>query len=285
MSDLVARLLGFFDLEVLGDDHYRGASPGGTRRRLFGGHVAAQALMAAFRSVAAAPAHSLHAYFLRPGDPHEPIEYRVRRLRDGRSYSARLVEASQRGELILHASISFHAPEGGEIAHQIDPPVVPPPAACISWEEWAAPRLARMSESQRLQMVRERPIELRPIDPVDPISGEPSGFSQRFWLRALGRLPADDRLHQVVAVYASDHTLLGCALRPHGLTFMSAGVRAASLDHAIWFHRAFRMDEWLVYDQQSPAAFAGRGLSLGHFFDAQGNLVASMAQEGVLRRR
>jgi acyl-CoA thioesterase-2 len=145
--------------------------------------------------------------------------------------------------------------------------------------------LARLSEPQRLQMARDRPIELRPIDEVDPVTGEPSSFSQRFWCRALGRMPDDESLHQVVAVYASDHTLLSSALRPHGLTFMSAGVRAASLDHAIWFHRPFRMDEWLVYDQQSPAAFAGRGLSLGHFFDAQGHLVASMAQEGVLRRR
>jgi acyl-CoA thioesterase-2 len=269
----------------LGRDHYRGEAPGGTRRRLFGGHVAAQALMAGSRSGSGALAHSLHAYFLRPGDPHEAIEYRVRRLRDGRSYAARMVEASQYGEVILHATVSFHEPEGGELEHQIEAPIVPPPAACVSWEDWAGPRLREMPEEMRLQMARDRPIELRPIDPVDPRASQPAGFTQRLWCRSLGQLPDDDRLHQCIAAYASDHTLLGCALRPHALTFMSKGVKAASLDHAIWFHRPFRMDQWLLYDQRSPIAFAGRGLSFGHFFDEKGTLVASMAQEGVLRHR
>jgi acyl-CoA thioesterase II len=273
------------DLESIGPDCFRGASPGGTRRRLFGGHVAAQALAAASRTVIDAPAHSLHAYFLRPGDPHEPIEYRVQRLRDGRSFATRVVQAVQHDRIILHASLSFHTPEPVALEHQRSAPVVPPPAACMTWDEWVAPRLAEMPEDARLQMTRERPIELRPIDPVDTRAPKPAGLSQRFWCRALGELPDDAQLHQCMAAYASDHTLLSCVMRPHGRTFMSRGVMAATVDHAIWFHRPFRMDQWLLYDQETPVAFGGRGLAFGHFFDEQGVLVASMAQEGVVRQR
>jgi acyl-CoA thioesterase-2 len=345
MNQALVHLLQWLDLEPVSSvgsaETYRGKSPGGTRRRLFGGHVAAQALVAAQRCAPDAQAHSLHIYFLRLGDPHTPIEYRVERLRDGRSYSARLVRAVQHGEEILVATASFvkseqpgpvlrpheigrprarsgaaralallergaaipsstngaldagsdtiidqsHAVAG--LAHQISAPVVPPPAACMSWEAWAGPRLAEMSERTRAQYLRERPIEIRPVDPIDarrPERGEPA---QAFWLRAPaepGQLSDDLRLHQALATYASDHTLLSAVLRPHGVTFMSRGVMAASVDHTIWFHRPFRMDQWLLYAQTAPIAFAGRGLALGHFFDEQGNLVASMAQEGVVRQ-
>ena len=287
MNQQLVHLLQWLDLEPVSADKFRGIGPGGTRRRLFGGHVAAQALVAAARCAPEALAHSLHIYFLRLGDPHTPIEYRVERLRDGRSYSARLVRAVQHGEEILVATASFVKPEQPGLEHQVRAPVVPPPAACMSWEAWAGPRLAEMSEKTRAQYLRERPIEIRPVDPIDardPGKAEPA---QSFWLRAPaqpGQLGDDPRLHQALATYASDHTLLSAVLRPHGVTFMSRGVMAASVDHTIWFHRPFRMDQWLLYAQTAPIAFAGRGLALGHFFDEEGNLVASMAQEGVVRQ-
>lgn len=291
MNQALVHLLQWLDLDPLSSDDsaqvFRGIGPGGTRRRLFGGHVAAQALVAAGRCAPNAQAHSLHIYFLRLGDPHTPIDYRVERLRDGRSYSARLVRAIQHGEEILVATASFVQPEQPGLEHQITAPVVPPPAACMSWEAWAGPRLAEMSEKTRAQYLRERPIEIRPIDPIDARNPAKADPSQMFWLRAPaepGQLSADPLLHQALATYASDHTLLSAVLRPHGVTFMSRGVMAASVDHTIWFHRPFRMDQWLLYAQTSPIAFAGRGLALGHFFDEQGELVASMAQEGVVRQ-
>ena len=287
MQAELTNLLSWIDLERVGDDVWRGQTPGGTRRRLFGGHVAAQALMAAGRTVHGRPAHSLHVYFLRLGDPHTPIEYRVERLRDGRSYSARMVRAVQHGHEILHASASFAEPEQPGLEHQVSAPVVPPPAACPSWDDWAGPRLSQLPAQVRAQFVRERPIEIRPVAPLDARTPQPADPEQQFWLRAPaepGELGDDLLLHQTLATYASDHTLLSSVMRPHGKTFMSRGILAASVDHAIWFHRPFRMDQWLLYAQKSPVAFGGRGLALGHFYDEQGNLLASMAQEGVVRQ-
>jgi acyl-CoA thioesterase II len=286
MHKPLVHLLSWLDLEPVTEakDTWRGLGPGGTRRRLFGGHVAAQALVAAGRCAAGTHAHSLHIYFLRLGDPHAPIEYRVERLRDGRSFSARLVRAVQHGQEILVATASFVKPEHADLEHQITAPVVPPPAACKTWDEWAGPMLAAMPEKLRLQYVRERPIEIKPVDP----SAAPGELQQAFWLRAPadpGELRDEPLLHQAIATYASDHTLLSAVLRPHGKTFMSRGVMAASVDHTIWFHRPFRMDGWLLYAQTAPVAFGGRGLALGHFFDEQGVLVASMAQEGVVRQK
>ena len=287
MHQELQNLLHWIDLEAVEKDVWRGKTPGGTRRRLFGGHVAAQALMAAGRTVTDRAAHSLHIYFLRLGDPHTPIEYRVERLRDGRSYSARMVRALQHGQEILHASASFAELEQGGFEHQVSAPAVPPPAACLSWDEWAGPRLAQLPEPARLQFVRERPIEIRPVAPVDARAPHATEPEQQFWLRApaeAGQLSDEQLLHQTIATYASDHTLLSSVLRPHGKTFMSRGMLAASVDHTIWFHRPFRMDQWLLYAQKSPIAFGGRGLALGHFFDESGTLVASMAQEGVVRQ-
>lgn len=287
MNQTLVDLLRWLDLEPIATDTFRGAGPGGTRRRLFGGHVAAQALVAAGRCAPGAHAHSLHVYFLRLGDPHTPIEYRVERLRDGRAFSARLVRAVQHGEEILVATASFVTPEHAGLEHQASAPAVPPPAACMSWDEWAGPRLAQMSEAQRLQFLRERPIEVRFVNPTDAKCPLPGEAAQQVWLRAPaepGQLSDEPLLHQALAAYASDHTLLSAVLRPHGKTFMSRGVLAASVDHTIWFHRPFRMDQWLLYAQTAPVAFAGRGLALGHFFDEAGQLLASMAQEGVVRQ-
>ncbi|MET0384662.1 MAG: acyl-CoA thioesterase II [Polyangiales bacterium] len=285
MTQALSNLLTQLDLQTLATDTFLGPGPGGTRRRVFGGHVAAQALSAAGRCSEGLAAHSLHLYFLRPGDPTAAVEFRVERLRDGRSYATRLVRAIQHDQVILHASLSFVSPEHDGFEHQITPPDVPPPAACPTWEAWAAPRIAQMSPETRAQYVRERPIEVRPISPVDPTSPAPAGTRQQFWMRAPSALGDDPLLHQTLATYISDHTLLSAVLRPHGRTFMSRGMLVASLDHAMWFHRPFRVDQWLLYSQETPTAFAGRGLALGHYFDERGTLVASMAQEGVLRQR
>jgi acyl-CoA thioesterase-2 len=284
ISDTLTNLVSLLDLEATGVDSYRGYGHGGSRKRMFGGHVAGQSLMAAGRTAEGLAAHSLHAYFLRPGDPNEPIDFHVQRVRDGRSFATRTVVASQKDEAILSAAVSFHVPETG-FEHQRSAPVVPSPEACMSWEAWVAPRLQQMDEARRKQFLRERPIEIRPIDPVDAANPAPAGFDQSFWCRARGELPDDALLHQCVATYTSDHTLLSCVLRPHGRTFMSSGVMAASLDHTIWFHRPFKMDQWLLYAQTSPIAHAARGLALGHFFDRDGVLVASLAHEGVVRQR
>ena len=284
MTEALANLLLMMDLEATGPDTFRGLGPGGSRRRMFGGHVAGQALMAAGRTLSGLPAHSLHAYFLRPGDPNQSSDFRVERVRDGKSFATRLVTASQQGEPILTASVSFHAAERG-FEHQKAMPQVKPPEACISWDDWMGPRLAQLSPEARAQMVRERPIELRPIDPIAMRDPVPSGRFQHFWCRASGQVPDDALLQQAVATYASDHALLSAVMRPHGRTFLSQGIMAASLDHSIWFHRPFKIDAWLLYAHETPAAFGARGLSFGHFFDQQGVLVASTAQEGLVRER
>jgi acyl-CoA thioesterase-2 len=285
MTQALSNLLTQLDLEQVAADVFLGHGPGGTRRRLFGGHVAAQTVVAAGRCTPDAALHSLHVYFLRPGDPHAPIEFHVERVRDGRSYSARLVRAVQHDAVVLHASLSFVGAGRRGFEHQVSAPDVPRAEACPTWEQWSGPRLAMMTDEQRLQYVRERPIEVRPVLPIDALTPQPGGTRQQFWCRAPAPLPDDPLLHQALATYASDHTLLSATLRPHGRTFMSRGVIAASLDHTMWFHRPFRMDQWILYSQEAPVAFEGRGLAQGHYFDERGTLVASMAQEGVIRQR
>jgi acyl-CoA thioesterase-2 len=277
-------LLTQLDLEQLDADLYRGENPKSRRPRMFGGHVASQALIAAERTVGSMPAHSLHAYFLRAGQPGVPVLYRVERTRDGRSFRTRSVIAEQEGEAILQLSASFQHPETG-IEHTEPPRDVPPPEACVSWEDWFGKLATRLPEEVLADRLRERPIELRFVDPVDILKPAPGGLHQQVWIRAAGPLPDEGRIHRAVATYASDHTLLSAVMRPHGFTFMSRGVMAASLDHALWFHRPFRVDEWLLFDQSSPAAFGGRGLALGRFYTQRGELVASMAQEGLVRTR
>jgi acyl-CoA thioesterase II len=284
MTDALDTLLRQLDLEQLDADLYRGQNPENRRPRMFGGHVASQALMAAARTVRSAPPHSLHAYFLRAGQPGVPVLYRVERTRDGRSFSTRSVIAEQEGEAILQLSASFHALEAG-FEHTEPMDDVPPPEACTPWEAWLAPMADRMTPEMREERLRDRPIELRFVEPVDIMRPEPAGTRQRVWCRAAGSLPDDPLLHRAVLAYASDHTLLSVILRPHARTFMSKGVMAASLDHALWFHREPRADEWLLYEQVSPAAFGGRGLALGRFYTQAGVLVASVAQEGLVRDR
>jgi acyl-CoA thioesterase-2 len=257
------------------------------RQRVFGGQVAGQALVAAGRTVEQGVIHSLHAYFLRPGDPAIPILYEVDRIRDGRSFTTRRVVAIQHGRAIFNMSVSFHTPEPG-LEHQLPMPECPPPEALPTWEE----RMARVLESPASRdhpelkrwLERDRPIDIRFVDPVDLFDPEKAAPRERVWMRADGSLPDDPLLHQCVLAYASDMTLVDTALRPHGIAWMDGTLMVASLDHAMWFHRAVRADEWLLYAQESPAAAGARGFTTGQVYARGGGIVASVAQEGLIRR-
>jgi acyl-CoA thioesterase-2 len=279
-------LIDLLDLEPLEVDLFRGVSPNEELLRVFGGQVAAQSLIAAGRTVADGrgverPVHSLHAYFLRPGDPNIPILYQVDRIRDGRSFTTRRVAAVQRGEPIFHLSASFHVPEPGVI-HQEQAPQVPDPETLPTWAEAMAPYSQQVGD----WATRPRSIDVRHIgEPVrtSPVESSPRPPSHQMWFRADGRLPDDPLLHACLVAYASDLTLLDTIMLPHGLIWTDG--TQVSLDHAMWFHRTFRADEWLLYDQYSPTASGGRGLATGTIFTRDGRLAASVVQEGLLRIR
>jgi acyl-CoA thioesterase-2 len=280
------QLLELLDLEPLEVDFFRGYNPPEDRLRVFGGQVAAQSLVAAGRTVADGkgaerPVHSLHAYFLRPGDPHVPILYQVDRIRDGKSFTTRRVAAIQRGEPIFHLSASFHVPEVG-VTHQENMPSVPDPETLPTWSEAMAPYAANMAGWYE----RPRPIDVRHIgEPVrtSPVESTPRAPTHRMWLRTDGGVPDDPLLHTCLVAYASDMTLLDTIMLPHGLIWKEGS--QVSLDHAMWFHRPFRADDWLLYDQYSPTASDGRGLATGTIFTREGLLVVSVVQEGLLRTR
>lgn len=279
ISDLVALL----DLEPIEVNLFRGRQPETRLQRVFGGQVAGQALVAAVRTVdPERDVHSLHAHFLRPGDPAVPIIYDVESIRDGRSFSTRRVVARQHGQEIFYLLASFQVPEKG-FDHQDAMPEVPPPQMCptigelverltgqprAAWErEWASLNVRYAGDSR----------------PGGPIEDAEHPARARLWLRAADRLPDDPTLHKCVLAYASDLTLLGAALVPHRTFIGDPKLRPASLDHAIWFHRPFRVDEWLLYDQTSPSASGARGLVIGRLFTGDGRLVATVAQEGLIR--
>jgi len=278
-------LVDLLDLESLEVDLYRGFSPDEQRIRVFGGQVAAQALVAAGRTVADGigaerPVHSLHAYFLRPGDPKTPILYQVDRIRDGRSFTTRRVAAIQKGEAIFHLSASFHVHEDG-VSHQSPMPEAPDPETLPTWTEAMAPYAEMLGDWYS----RPRPIDVRHIGgPVrtSPVStAEQRPPLHQVWLRADGKLPDDPLLHACMVAYASDMTLLDTIMLPHGLIWTEG--TQASLDHAMWFHRPFRADEWLLYDQHSPSASGARGLATGTIFTREGALAVSVVQEGLIR--
>jgi acyl-CoA thioesterase-2 len=286
MASAVADLLGTLDLEPLEVNLFRGRSPQATWQRVFGGQVVGQALVAACRTVDVneRPPHSLHAYFLLAGDPKVPIIYEVDRIRDGKSFATRNVIAIQHGHAIFTMSVSFHLAEQG-LSHQFKMPDVPKPDALPSETEMKERIWPLMPEPVRRYYERERPIELRPVE-YNRYSGEKLEDGRfHVWVRATGRLPDEPAIHQCVLAYASDMTLLDAALIPHGRTVFSEDIMAASLDHALWFHRPFRADEWLLYAQDSPSLAGSRGFSRGLIFSADGTLVASVAQEGLLRLR
>jgi acyl-CoA thioesterase-2 len=284
MSEAVKTLLEILDLEQLEVNLFRGRSPQAGWQRVFGGQVIGQALVAATRTVETTPVHSLHAYFLLPGDPKVPIIYEVDRIRDGRSFTTRNVTAIQHGHAIFSMLVSFHRDEPG-FSHQAEMPKVPGPDELPGEADIRKNIMPMMPESVRNYYERERPIELRPVEFKRYISRDYRDPAFHVWIRSTAPLPADPAIHQCVLAYASDMTLLDTSLIPHGRTVFDRTIQAASLDHALWFHRHFRADEWLLYAQDSPNASGARGLSRGLIFSREGKLVATVVQEGLIRQR
>ncbi|ODS01153.1 acyl-CoA thioesterase II [Methyloceanibacter methanicus] len=282
MSAAVDQLLSILDLEPLEHNLYRGLSPQIGWQRVFGGQVIGQALVAAQQTVEDRGAHSLHAYFLRAGDPAVPIIYEVDRIRDGRSFSTRRVVAIQHGQAILSMAASFHRDEPG-LTHQMAMPDVPPPEDVPSEAAVVAAFMDRLPPQAKAYWQAERPIEMRPVDVTRYLTPQKREASQLIWIRANGALADDPALHQCVLAYASDFTLLDTALVAHGRFVFDPELMLASLDHALWFHQPFRADEWLLYAQDSPFSGGARAFCRGIFYTRDGRLVASTAQEGLVR--
>src|SRR5215472_7398643 len=284
MSAALQAVLDILDLEPLEVNLFRGRSPQSGWQRVFGGQVIGQALVAACRTVEGRHPHSMHAYFLLPGDPKVPIIYEVDRIRDGKSFTTRRVVAIQHGHAIFSTSVSFHNDEPG-LVHQAPMPDVPAPEALPSESAVGGEVLEHMPEAVRRYYERERPIELRPVEYARYFGKKFADAKFHVWIRTTGRLPDDPAIHQCVLAYASDLTLLDTALMPYGRTLFAQEFMAASLDHALWFHRPFRADDWLLYAQDSPSTADSRGFARGLIFTRDGTLVASVAQEGLVRER
>ncbi|WP_132250670.1 acyl-CoA thioesterase II [Methylobacterium segetis] len=285
MTGLVAELLDILDLERLEVDLFRGVSPQIGWPRVFGGQVVAQALVAATRTVPSTrPPHSLHAYFLLGGDPKVPIIYEVERIRDGRSFTTRRVKAVQHGRAIFAMSVSYHDVEEG-YSHQARMPEAPDPETLPDTRALLAAGGKGIPFPVAAYFARERPIELKPVSIERYLVREPREPRCRVWLRAASPLPDDPAIHQAVLAYATDMTLLDATLIAHGRTVFDTDMQSASLDHALWFHRPFRADDWLLYAQDSPAAEGARGFARGQIFSRAGELIASVAQEGLIRPR
>jgi acyl-CoA thioesterase-2 len=284
MSRALDQLLDILNIEKLEVNLFRGLSPQVGWQRVFGGQVIGQSLVAAYRTVDGRIAHSLHAYFLRPGDPSVPIIYSVDRIRDGGSFSTRRVVAIQHGQAIFSMAASFHKAEEG-LTHQMKMPEVPAPEALPSESELKELFLDRLPPQVKAYWERERPIEIRPVDLSRYLNPEKRVPTQQMWIKANGSLSDDLALNQCVLAYASDFTLLDTALIAHGRFVFDPNLILASLDHAIWFHRSFRADDWLLYAQDSPSSGGGRAFCRGTLFTRSGELVASTAQEGLVRER
>ncbi|MEE4337517.1 acyl-CoA thioesterase [Erythrobacter sp.] len=294
-EDLVAGLVQLLCVEKRAADVYLGRAQKGGVGRVFGGQVLAQALMAAQGSIPAGKvAHSLHAYFLRGGREGSGIEYRIARDFDGRSFANRRVVAAQENEdgsctPILNLTASFQTPEDGLEHCDAPMPDVAGPEELkpdiATRRELAEAMGDRLDEAQRAVMLRPRPIEMRTLDQLHWMSREPRSPRAHTWFRTVAALPDDPLLHRAVITYASDYTLLGTSALPHGLSWMRGELVGASLDHAIWFHREARADEWLLYATDAPWSGGGRGFNRGRIFDREGRLVASVAQEGMMRKR
>lgn len=284
MSQVMQEVLGLLDLETIESGLFRGPSRNIVGKNVFGGQVLGQALMAAGRTVEGRLAHSLHGYFLRAGDTAAPIVYQVERIRDGKSFATRMVKAIQHGEIIFIMSASFAVVEEG-LEHQFDMPAVDGPDGILSETELRQKVAPMIPEKIRDAFARERPIEIRPINPVNPFAPVKQEAKRFHWMRAQSRLPDDPFLHQCVLAFASDFALMGTAMLPHGVSFMQNNMQAASIDHAMWFHRPFRVDEWLLYEMDAPNASSSRGMNRGLVYAQDGRLVASTAQEGLMRLR
>jgi acyl-CoA thioesterase-2 len=282
MNAPIREVLDLLDLERIEENIFRGRSPKDRIQRVFGGQVLGQALMAAGFTVDRRLCHSLHAYFLRAGDPKVPILYEVDRSRDGASFSARRVVAIQHGRPIFTLEASFQRDQAG-YDHAFEMPKAPPPESLESDDVLRARIADRLPPELRDWALRPRPIETRPIDPRPYFAPAPRPPREMHWIRASGELPDNPALHQCVLAFASDMSIIETGMLPHGLGWYDNKVQLASLDHAMWFHRPFRADAWLLFVQDSPSASGGRNFNRGTIYSRDGALVASVAQEGLMR--
>lgn len=279
------RVIEILELEEIEHNHYRATSPAEGWERVYGGQVIGQALVAASRTVPDDRyAHSLHGYFLRGGDTSIPILYTVDRIRDGRSFTTRRVVAIQNGQAIFTMSISFQVAEEG-MSHQFEMPEVPGPETLIDEDELRRQQAKSWPSEFQENFNFSSAIQLRQVDPVDLLNPKPGSPRQSCWMKTREQLPDDPRLHQCVLAYLSDWSLLDTAMRPHAVSYLQDNLQVASLDHAMWFHRPFRADEWLLYEQDSPTAAGARGFNRGLIYNQAGDLVASTTQEGLIRKR
>lgn len=291
-TTVLSQLVEILRLERIEENLFRGQSQDLGWGRIFGGQVLGQALSAAAQTVPEGRfVHSLHAYFLRVGDASAPVVYQVDPIRDGKSFTTRRVVAVQKGKPIFNFSASFQIDEEGFDHQSQMPEGVPAPETLLPESELAARYLAGLPEGvlkgippvMRERFTAERPIELRPIDPINPMNPGKREPVRRLWMKANGKLVDDRAVHQYLLAYASDFHLLGTTMTPHGVTWLTPGMQVASLDHAMWFHRPFRADEWILYDLDAPSAQGARGLARGRFFSQDGTLIAETAQEGLIR--
>ena len=282
MHPVLDDLLHLLKLERIEENYFRGESRDIGSAQVFGGQVLGQALSAAHHTVENRTAHSLHAYFLRRGDMEAPILYEVDRSRDGGSFSVRRVVAVQHGRPIFNLAVSFQKPEQG-LSHQAEMPDVPGPDGLQDASELAPEVLERIPQKMRRYLTHKRPFEFRPVRPMNFSQPEILPPEKHIWIKAVDKLPDEISVHQNLLAYVSDYELLGTSTLPHGLTFGSGKVQMASLDHALWFHRDVRVDEWMLYTMDSPRTSGARGFARGQFFTESGELVASTAQEGLVR--
>jgi len=285
MTDVLERLVDLLSLERIEVTLFRGETQDLGWGVVFGGHVLGQALSAAAQTVPEDRfVHSLHGYFLLPGDVDQPIVYDVDRIRNGGSFTTRRVKAIQNGRAIFNLSASFQIEEEG-LGHQDEMPDVPGPEKLPSQTELARRIADQIPEPLRERFTAESPIEIRPIAPHNPLDPEPREPQSAAWYRAIDPLPDDSSVHRFLLAYASDFNFLGTSMYPHGVSWMTPRMQVASLDHSMWFHRPFRLDEWVLHDMESPSAAGGRGLVRGRIFDRDGTLVAATSQEGLIRER
>ncbi len=282
-GDVLEELLRLLELEEIEENIFRGQSQDLGFGNVFGGQVLGQALSAA--SYTAPPgrsAHSLHAYFLRPGDSTKPIVYIVEHMRDGKSFATRRVKAVQKGNPIFFMSVSFQREESG-FEHQDDMPDIPGPDGIASEMDMALELADQIPPGIRETILCDKPIEMRPVNPINPFQPEKRPARKYVWFRAINPIPDDAATHRYMLAYASDFNLVATALYPHGHTYWEPEMQVASLDHAMWFHRPFRIDQWLLYAIESPSASQARGMGIGRIFTQDGRLVATVAQEGLMR--
>jgi acyl-CoA thioesterase-2 len=285
-SSPVERLLALLDLETVGEDAFRGHSPSTAGRMVFGGQAIAQALAAAQRTVPAdRPAHSLHGYFVLAGDPRTPIDYTVERVRDGKSFTTRRCTAKQQDRVIFSLEASFQVVEQG-FEHAFEPPRVPGPETLTAASALSDRLKSFLPRGAMERMEKDSALDIRFVDLEGMLGGaHPGATRQNIWFRIVDKMPDDDAVHKAVLAYLSDMTLLNTALAAHGRSIFDPTLQVASLDHALWFHRPFRADEWLLYAQDSPNAYGARALTRGQLFSRDGRLIASVTQEGLIRDR